>query len=612
MRSRINLAACLALLCVAQVQAGTDAATILAANKAATGDAGEAAVRTELALSGQGMTGTDVSISDAKDGRSVDHQVLGPSSGASGFDGHQAWEQDSSGAVNIESGGDALPLAINNAYRNANLWWLPDFGGARVVVGTPQLENGALCDVLTITPRGGAVFDAWFDQKTHLLARTVEKQGPQTVTVTLSDYRSFKGEMMSYKAVVDTGSGEKYLQTETLTKVEFLPKQPDATYAPPKVAVTDFSLPAGKTRTSFPFQLLNNHIYADVAVNGKGPLLFIFDTGGHDILTPDSATAMGVKVEGAMPGTGVGDQAKDFGLTKVDALKVGDATFVHQVFGVLDFVPQSVEGVDLKGMIGFEVFKRFVTRIDYGSHTITLMDPKDFDPADAGTPVPFVMNAELPQIEGSFEGIAAKFDVDTGARDELTLTAPFAESNGLRAKHPHGVEAVDGWGVGGSARGYIIRGGEVKLGSVAVPQVVTSLSLQKRGAFSSASYQGNVGGGLLKRFVVTFDYGKQIMYLKKLPEPIADVDVFDRSGMWINSVSDGVEVMDVSDGGAAQAAGLHKGDVITAIDGKQASAIPVYRLREAWRDGKAGTVVSLTVRTGDAMRAVRLTLRDQI
>ena len=319
-----------------------------------------------------------------------------------------------------------------------------------------------------------------------------------------------------------------------------------------------------------------------------------------------------MKVDAATPGNGVGDQAKDFGLTKVDTLKVGDATFVHQVFGVLDFVPQSVEGVDLKGMIGFEVFKRFVTRIDYGSHTITLIDPKDFDPADAGTPVAFVMNGELPQIEGSFEGIAAKFDIDTGARDELTLTAPFVESNGLRAKHPHGVEAVDGWGVGGSARGYITRSGEVKLGSVAVPQVVTSLSLQKKGAFASASYQGNVGGGLLKRFVVTFDYSKQIMYLKKLPGPVDDVDVFDRSGMWINAVSDGVEVMDVSNGGAAQAAGLHKGDVITAIDGKPAGSIPVYRLRESWRNRKAGTVVALTVRQGDAVRTVKLTLSDQI
>ena len=46
MRSRITLAVSLALLCMTQAQAGTDAATILAANKVATGNAGEAAMRT--------------------------------------------------------------------------------------------------------------------------------------------------------------------------------------------------------------------------------------------------------------------------------------------------------------------------------------------------------------------------------------------------------------------------------------------------------------------------------------------------------------------------------------------------------------------------------------
>ena len=132
----------------------------------------------------------------------------------------------------------------------------------------------------------------------------------------------------------------------------------------------------------------------------------------------------------------------------------------------------------MQGMVGFEVFKRFVTRIDYGRHVITLMDPKSFDPADAGTPVKFVFNGELPQVAGTFEGIPAKFDIDTGARDEITLTSPFVQANDLRAKHPVGVEAVDGWGVGGPARGYVTRGKGLTLGAVEVPDVVAGMSLQ--------------------------------------------------------------------------------------------------------------------------------------
>jgi C-terminal processing protease CtpA/Prc len=147
---------------------------------------------------------------------------------------------------------------------------------------------------------------------------------------------------------------------------------------------------------------------------------------------------------------------------------------------------------------------------------------------------------------------------------------------------------------------------------VRIPNVVTSLSLQKKGAFASPAYQGNIGGGTLKRFIVTFDYAHQTMYLKALPEPVADTGVFDRSGMWINAAKDGIEVMDVTANGPAQTAGIRNGDIIAAVDGKPATAIPVYELRQKLRDDAAGTVVVFTVKQGDATHQVKVTLRDQI
>lgn len=595
--------------------AASDPAAILQANKVASGGhawQGKAALKTQSALTGQGLTGTDTSINDLSDGRSVDHYTLGPASGAQGYDGRQPWQQDPSGTVNIEAGGDALPLAINNAYRNANLWWQPDFGGAAISSVGEKPCDTSQCDVLSITPKNGKPFEAWFDAKTHLLSRVIEKQGSQTVTTTLSDYQPLDGAQIPHKMVIDTGNGAKYLQTVTVNSAQFLPVRPGSTYAPPKVTITDFSIAGGATQTQFPFHLYNNHIYANAQINGSAPLLFIFDTGGHNILVPSTAKALGIKSEGAMAGSGVGNKAQDYGLAKVKTLKVGDATFNNQVVGVLDFEPNGVEGVDIKGMVGFEVFKRFVTRIDYGAKTITLIDPKHFDPADTGTPIKFVFNGDLPEVQGSFEGIPAQFDIDTGARDELTLTAPFAQQHDLRAKHPKGVEAVEGWGVGGASRGYVTRGKELAIGSVKIPGVVTSFSTQKKGAFADASYQGNIGGGVLKRFVVTFDYTHHAMYLRPLPKPVADVGTYDRAGMWINAVTDGVQVMDVTDKGPAQAAGIKVGDVITAVDGKPATSIPLYDLRKQWRDEAPGTTVHLTLKRDGATRNVAFTLRDQI
>lgn len=171
---------------------------------------------------------------------------------------------------------------------------------------------------------------------------------------------------------------------------------------------------------------------------------------------------------------------------------------------------------------------------------------------------------------------------------------------------------MDGWGVGGASHSYVTRGKLLTIGPVKIPNVVTALSLQQHGAFATPAYQGNIGAGILKRFVVTLDYADHTMYLKPLPGPIADLDTYDRSGMWINQVPGGMQVMDVTVHGPAAQAGIHAGDVITQVNGKPATSIHVYDLRRMLRDEAPGTVVHFTIERGKQARKVTVTLRDQI
>ncbi len=359
-----------------------------------------------------------------------------------------------------------------------------------------------------------------------------------------------------------------------------------------------------------PIRVLNNHIYADVSVNGKGPYTFIFDTGGANLVTPAVAKELGLKSEGHMDAHGAGEGIMEAGLTKVGELKIGNAALKNQVFIVLPLDAMSdVEGIKEKGMVGFETFRRFVTRIDYAGKTLTLIDPKHFDPKDAGKPVKFVFAQSIPEIQGTFEGIPGMFEIDTGSRAELTLTKPFAEKNDVRAKHPKGIDAVDGWGVGGPSRGYVTRGAMLTMGSVQVPNVVTSLATQSKGAFAGNEYSGNIGSGILKRFIVTFDYEHQTMYLKPAVAQVTDVGVFDRSGMWINDSQGGFKIVDVTAKGPAEDAGLKVGDVIVSIDGKLAGETTLPELRQRLRNDAPGTKVKLGMQNG---HYVTITLRDQI
>jgi hypothetical protein len=596
--------------------AAPSAGEILNANKAAMGGKAwddKVAVSIDAELSGQGLTGKAHSLSDLKAGRIATDYTMGPAAGAQGFDGVTPWAKDMSGAITEQQGGDAVVLAVNDAYRNANKWWLPDFGGATIVLTGEKTDSSGRYLVLTVTPKGGKAFDAWFDAKTHLLAKIVELQGSQSVMTAISDYRPESGVLVAHKLVVDSGSGEKYLQTITVTKVEFLEAQPDSAFAAPKIALGDFSIADGAAETTLPIKLVNNHIYGEAMVNGKGPFTFVFDTGGHNIVTPPIAKALGLKVEGNMAGGGAGEGVMEAGMTNGIQLDVGKASIKNQVFLVLPLdMLSDMEGFPMPGMVGYETFRRFVTRIDYGAHTLTLIDPAKFDPKNAGTPVKFTFNVHVPEVMGTFEGIPAKFDIDTGSRSELTVNKPFAEKNGLHASHPKGVDAVEGWGVGGPSTGYVTRGRDMTLGDVKIGPVVATLTDQDKGAFAGSDYSGNVGGGILKRFVVTFDYNNQVIYLKPLPQPVADTGTYDRAGIWLNVSGNGFKVAAVTKASPAEAAGFKKDDIVLAVNGKPAADIKLYELRKKLRSDKPGTVIDFKVLRDGKNHVFKVKLRDQI
>jgi len=588
---------------------------ILSANKAATGgDAwtGKAALKLDYAYSGQGLTGKTTSLDDLKAMRWVDTYALGPINGGNGFDGSKAWEKEPSGTAAYQEGGDAQPLAINEAYRRANLWWKPGFGGASVSA-REETQDGTAYDVLTVTPKQGAAFDAWFDAKTHLLVRIKENHSGLSITTLLSDYRSFDGVKLAGKTVVTTGGDKKYDQTQLLTTAVFLPEQPAEAFAMPESKAGDFTIAGGAKQTSIPFTLINNHIYADVKVDGKGPYTFIFDTGGLNLVTPTLGKELGLKIEGKLEGRGAGEKTVEAGVTEVKSLQLGDATMTDQAFMAFPLDAMSnVEGTPMIGMVGFQTFRRFITRIDYGTHTMTLIDPKAFDAKDAGTPVKIVFNGNTPEVDGSYDGIAARFQIDTGSRSALTLTSPFADTHKLRDTQTKMVHAVDGWGVGGPTYSDVVRGGKLTIGGVEVDRPVTGMSTDKKGAFADNVLAGNIGAGVLKRFVVTFDYAHNTMYVKPVSGPVEDYGTYDRAGMWFNEAPEGFKVVAVTATAPAEAAGFKEGDTITAVDGKPAKEIKLYDLRRRLRNDAPGTVVDFTVTRGPETRDIKVTLKDLI
>ena len=593
--------------------AAGDVASVLRANHKAVGSFPQAGtLEFDYGYSGNGMTGTAVSTQDIATGAYIDSETAGPVSEAFGYDGKTPWMRDLSGANTAQEGGDRIAVAVNEAYRNANMWWRSDFGGATIVYAGREILDGSPNDRLTVTPKNGKPFDAWFDAKTHLLTQIAEPRQFFNTRVFYSDYRRENGVSVPHKLVLDGGTGKANYETLTLQKMTVGAAQPIADYARPTAPPTGATIDGNAASVTVPFRLLNNHIYVQGTVNGKGPYTFILDTGGHNLISPKIIKDIGLSSVGASVGTGAGKSTVVSGFVKVSDIAIGGVHLHDQTAIAQNVYDKSIEGIPVDAMVGFELIRRMVTRIDYGAHTLTFTDPAKFTPLDAGKAVPFKFYDHLPQVAGDAAGISGIFDIDTGSRSEVDITSPSVDRYKLRQKYANGVIAVTGWGVGGPVESYVVRLPSLTLGGLKQDSVVADLDGPNSGSMSDPNFLGNVGTGFLKRFVVTFDYAHQIMYLKPIVPPPMDIGTFDRSGMWINAAADGYLVNSISAHGPAAEAGLQKGDVITAIDGKKVKPENLATARALLRMRPAGSKITLDFKRGGEDRHALLTLRDQI
>ncbi len=598
--------------------AGADpASAVLARAKEASGGKAWDAVasrRVRAKLHAGGLDGTAESLEDVRTGRHALHYALGPIRGAQGFDGKTAWSQDASGQSRAEQSEDAQRAAANEAYRTALAFWYPERWGAGVDSLGRREEGDRAFDVVRITPNGGRPFELWIDAGSGLFDRVVEAGALEVRTTFFSDFREVDGVKVPFGSR-STNGDTRYDQLVTAESVIFNQPIAEAAFAMPAPPPPDFTLAGGATSVSVPFALVNNHIYLDVKLDGKGPFRLLCDTGGANIVTPELAGTLGLKPEGALQGRGVGEKSEDIGLVKVGSLEVGGAVLRDQVFAVFNLGPLTApEGVPTNGLIGYEVFKRFVVRVDYEHRTLTLTLPAAFSYHGGGVVVPFKFNGHVPQVAGEIDGIAGSFDIDTGSRASVDLMGPFVEQHGLRQRYAPKLEGVAGWGVGGPARAQFARAGSLRLGKLEIARPVIELTLQTAGAFSDKYVAGNVGGALLNRFNVTFDYSRQQLIFERHAGSDRPIP-FDRAGAWFNLAAGAppaFEVIDVYAGSPAAQAGLLAGDRIVEVDGKQASAVTLPALRERLRSDPPGTRVRLTVERGGKRSQVAVTLKDLV
>src|SRR6185503_18942939 len=133
-----------------------------------------------------------------------------------------------------------------------------------------------------------------------------------------------------------------------------------------------------------------------------------------------------------------------------------------------------------------------------------------------------------------------------------------------------------------------------------------------RGLFAREGAAGNVGGGILRRFKVIFDYSRQRVILepnKHFNEPYE----YDMSGISLFSDSPDfkrIRVLRILQNSPASEVGIKPDDLLVAIDGRPAPDIGLRDIREMFQN--PGRTFALQIQRGNESLNFKLTTRRLI
>jgi hypothetical protein len=387
----------------------------------------------------------------------------------------------------------------------------------------------------------------------------------------------------------------------------------------------DLLMGGGLKRVEIPFDYINNFIVVSVRLNDVLPLRFIFDTGAENtLITQHEITdLMKVSYHRRIPLLGADMRTRLYAYLALGmTLQLGEHLILqNRSLLVLEedyFRFQEIAGVDVQGIIGSDILRRFVVRIDYRRRRITLYDPSAYDaPGENFTRHGIEFYRSKPYITATTHlpgGVKKplKYLLDTGAALALLLHTNKDSSFQLPSQV---VRANIGMGLGGFLEGYVGRIPGLTIDEYLLSEVVTSF--QDMGELADSSFlnqrDGIIGNQLLERFDLIIDYPFERLYLKPTRR-MAEKFVYDRSG--ITLVASGANlhtlvVSQVSEGSPAAEAGTKPGDILRGFNGMPAVFLDLAGVSRKLR-GRPGKKIRLTLlRDGEKIK-VAFQLREII
>jgi hypothetical protein len=276
-------------------------------------------------------------------------------------------------------------------------------------------------------------------------------------------------------------------------------------------------------------------------------------------------------------------------------------------------------GTDVHGILGYELFSRFVVKINYEKKILTVYLPKKFKPARKYQRLPITIEDTKPYVVAevtltSGEKIDAKLLMDSGASHGLLMEP----SSDARIKVPlHSVSSQIGRGIGGEITGKVGRIKSIKLGKYNLENPIVNFpdpnSYMDSLKIGKTKRNGTIGGEILSRFTVIFDFSKEAAYIKK-NTAFKKKFYYNLSGLTVKAKGSDLntfEITEVRNQSAAKNADIQAGDIIISINGISTRDLNLNQII-GYFNSKPGKKINLELnRKGELVKKMFF-LEDQI
>lgn len=386
-----------------------------------------------------------------------------------------------------------------------------------------------------------------------------------------------------------------------------------------------YQFEASRHKITIPFELINNLIVVPVSMNGL-EMKFIVDTGVRYTILVDKVYSDLVQIEYHrkinLMGADRSQVMSAFIAPNVN-MTISELFNPHETLLVLeeDFLQfKEMFGADVQGIIGYELFRHFVVKVDYGRQVLTLYRHDAFDAPRRGYETfPIELHQSKPyltttvRIAGDSEPVPVTLLMDTGASFDLLLNAASSPDLHLPTRTINGDL---GRGLGGHLEGRIGRAAAFALSErLAFEEVITFYQSDSQHTHLPEIQHRNgiIGAGILRRFTVIYDYRHERIHVRRGAQFHTPFK-FNNSGV-VLVPSDNEQpyflIEDIVPHSPAAEAGLQAGDAIVALNGLPVEHLSRTYLKDQFKS-RAGRRIRLKVMRDGEAHTVKFRLRELI